>query len=68
MSPELLNAHEVADRLGAKYRDVLEWTREGVIPAVKIGGAYYYWLPRVIEGLRSRAGSQVSSEPEPIGA
>jgi hypothetical protein len=52
MPPELLTASELSERIDAKHVDVLKWTRRDYIPAIKVGGSYYYNLASVVEAIR----------------
>lgn len=54
MPPELLTTRELADRLDVQYGDILEWTRDGIIPAIRTGRAYFYNLASVVEAIRER--------------
>ncbi len=53
MSPKYLDTRELADELDASYQNVLDWTRLGVIPTVKVSGRYYYRLDRVMKAIRA---------------
>ena len=55
MPPVLLDAHQLAERLGATYHDVLKWARRDMIPCIKVGGRYYFDLKKVAIALNQRS-------------
>jgi hypothetical protein len=60
MPPVLLDAHQLAKRLDARYVDVLKWARRDVIPSIKVGGRRYFDLKKVALALHQRS----SATPE----
>jgi predicted site-specific integrase-resolvase len=49
--PKLYTARELASTLGMPYESLLEWTRSGDVPALRIQGRYYYKLAEVVDTL-----------------
>lgn len=52
--PKLLTPRDLAERLDARYDDVLTWARRGYIPSIKVAGRIYFNLAQVCETLRDR--------------
>lgn len=55
MTPKLLDAHELADKIGSSYARVLEWHRLGVIPSIKTSHGVFFNLDLVVKAMRARA-------------
>lgn len=61
MPPTMLDARELAQRLGVRPDEVLAWRRRGWIPGLKGGdGRVWFNLDQVVEALRER---QRQAEP-----
>ena len=49
----LLTGREIADRIGARYEDVMQWSRDGTIPSIRITPRkILYNLEKVATALR----------------
>lgn len=48
----MLDARELAEQLDVQYGDILKWVRSGIIPAMKVRGAYVFHLAKVVDALR----------------
>lgn len=55
MSPDLLTASQLAQRLTVKTRTVQQWQRSGLIPAVRLSAKIIrYDLEKVVDALERR--------------
>lgn len=62
MSEELLTAQEIGKRLGKPWKTILEWRKQGIIPAeVARGNFIRFDYTKVREALRKDAESQVQA-------
>lgn len=52
MPPDLLDTRELADRLGTRPAEILEWVHTGIIPGIKVGRRYVFNLASVVEAIR----------------
>jgi hypothetical protein len=55
MPPILLDPRQVAEQLDATYEEVLSWTREGLVPSIRVSGRYYYDFRKVVQALHRRS-------------
>jgi hypothetical protein len=65
MPPPILDASELAEKIGASPQDVLDWHRRGIVPSIKANGRVYFNLGQVVKALRER---QAAETLEAVGA
>jgi len=55
-----LSMREAAEALGISDRTLWSWTKDGIIPAVRIGGRWLYPVDVIREWLKERAAENKS--------
>jgi hypothetical protein len=60
---DLLTRECVAARLGRTPRTIAKWTKQGILPCIRVQRGVYYVWPDVIAALKSRCGVGYDSTP-----
>jgi excisionase family DNA binding protein len=53
--PTIISGHELAERLGVPYADVMMWARDGLIPCIRDGRRIRFNLGKVLDALERSA-------------
>lgn len=61
--PTILTGRELADRLSARYEDVMGWARDGLIPSIRSGRRVLFDMDRVLDALH-----EMSREPAEVAS
>jgi hypothetical protein len=67
MPPVLYDGRELAAAIGATYKDVMSWSRRGIIPRIKVGRHVVFNLSEVVAALRARKGAEKSGTASTFG-
>ncbi len=63
MPPVYMNGRQLADRLDRPYEHVMDWSRLGLIPSIKLSnGRVVFDLDRVVQTLMDQGDNAVTME------